>query len=91
MSTFELLPAAGHTDTISTTYRWRDELHTANEIRAVLHTCTDRLPELKDAITQWHPYEVAYIAHQPLNTTEAYGQWIRDSTTTSSCSDADPR
>jgi periplasmic divalent cation tolerance protein len=74
------LCAAGHRDTIATTYRWRGEIHAGVEIKAVLHTCTDRIAELETAITAWHPYEVPCIAHRDLHASTAYAQWIRDQT-----------
>lgn len=75
------LCAAGHTDHISTTYRWQQRtVQNATEVKIVLHTCTDRAPELENFITQWHPYEVPCIAYRALDASEAYGQWVQDCT-----------
>lgn len=72
------LCAAGHTGPITTSYRWRGEVRTVTEDKAVLHTCTDRIDDVTAAIEAWHPYELPYLAQQPLVTSDAYAQWVRE-------------
>jgi periplasmic divalent cation tolerance protein len=74
------LCAAGHLDFITTTYRWQGQVERGIEARGRLHTCSDRAPQIKQVISEWHPYEVAYIEQRPLTVATEYAEWIRDET-----------
>ncbi|MFJ8931772.1 divalent-cation tolerance protein CutA [Streptomyces sp. NPDC102364] len=71
------LCAVGHVSPVSTTYRWKGEVHDAGEALATLRTVPDRVPEITARTLEEHPYEVPSIITMPISdATPAYRAWI---------------
>lgn len=70
------LIAAGHLTPISTTYRWEGSVFHRREVRAHLHTSTDRAEELIETIVASHPFQVPCITSQVLAATPDYAAWV---------------
>jgi periplasmic divalent cation tolerance protein len=64
---------------ITSTYRWKGEVETAQEWLAVCKTTADRYPALEEALLALHPYEVPEIlALAVLAGAEAYVRWVEE-------------
>ena len=75
------LAAAGHVDTMHTTYWWAGEINETDEARAVLHTRTAHIDAIAVRTREEHPYEVACVAATPIVAGEPeYLAWITDET-----------
>jgi periplasmic divalent cation tolerance protein len=76
------LCAAVHcVDEVSTTYRWRGEVHQGVEARATLHTRMGLIDLIADRVNDEHPYEVPCVAALPIiGGNPAYLRWIIEQT-----------
>ena len=67
---------------MASTYRWQDQVETAEEWFCHLKTTAARLPELVARVRALHTYEVPEIVALPLvGGDPAYLRWIADSVT----------
>ena len=64
---------------ISSTYRWRGQIETAQEWQCWIKSRRDRYDELEQTIRRLHPYEVPEIlALEILTGSESYLAWLED-------------
>lgn len=76
------LAAAGHVDTMHSTYRWAGRINEADEARAILHTRFERVEAIVQRTREEHPYEVACVAATAIVAGEpSYITWINDEST----------
>jgi periplasmic divalent cation tolerance protein len=62
-------------------YRWQGHLEKDDEVLLLIKTIRERFGELEQAVRRLHPYEVPEIIALPVVAgSEAYLQWIRNST-----------
>lgn len=62
---------------ITSTYRWKGKIETAQEWLCLLKTRSDLYPELEKAIKDLHPYETPEIIAVPiLAGSQDYLQWL---------------
>jgi len=64
---------------IRSTYAWQGAVETADEWRCICKTTAARAAACADAITAGHPYENPEIVMAPIEASEAYGAWVRES------------
>lgn len=74
------LIACAHQIPTQTKYRWSGEVRSGREIRAAMHTVTEALPNLFNQIKEDHPYEVPCVLWHSLHATDAYADWVQEST-----------
>ncbi len=78
----ERLIACAQITHIESTYRWLDQIETADEARAVLHTSAARADEVVRAIRSRHPYDVpCVLVTAVVGGDPDYLAWILESTT----------
>ncbi|HZD16871.1 MAG TPA: divalent-cation tolerance protein CutA [Actinomycetota bacterium] len=66
---------------IHSTYRWEGTVETATEWLLLMKTTEARLPTLRDAIVEAHPYEVPEVVAVPITAgLRPYLDWIAAST-----------
>ena len=64
-------------------YRWEGHLKQDEEVLLLIKTMRTRFAELETAVRRLHPYEVPEIIAVPITAgSEAYLQWVMDSTST---------
>lgn len=64
---------------IRSTYRWKGEIDTANEIMLTAKTLSGKLPMLEKLVKQHHSYEVPEILAVPVVwASEDYAAWLRE-------------
>jgi uncharacterized protein involved in tolerance to divalent cations len=64
---------------IRSTYRWKGEIDTADEIMLTAKTLTDRLPMLEALVKAHHSYEAPEILATPVVwASAAYAGWLRE-------------
>lgn len=62
---------------ITSVYRWKGAVETAEEYQCVLKTRADRYAELEEAIRGAHPYEVPEILATPVAAgLQSYLSWV---------------
>lgn len=62
-------------------YRWRGQVEVDRERQVIVKTTADRVSRLKARLHELHEYEVPEFVVLPISGgTEAYLQWIREST-----------
>lgn len=65
---------------ISSSYRWKGQVETAEEWYCHLKTTSERLPALRTRILALHPYEVPEVVALPIvDGDPAYLRWIQES------------
>ena len=65
---------------VRSTYRWKGEVDTANEIMLTAKTLMEKLPMLEKLVRQHHSYEVPEILATPVVWASAdYAKWLRES------------
>lgn len=58
-------------------YRWQGKVESAEEILLVIKTSTERISELKDRLSQLHPYDVPELIVLPVTDGAAsYLAWV---------------
>lgn len=73
------LAACVQSHEVRSTYRWKGEIDTADEIMLVAKTLSDRLPMLEALVKAHHSYEVPEILATPVVwASEAYAKWLRE-------------
>ena len=66
---------------MTSTFRWKGEVETADEWLALLKTTRRRLDSLVAQLTELHPYEVPEVIVTPVTAgNPEYLQWVRDET-----------
>lgn len=66
---------------ISSTYRWRGSIETAEEFLCIIKTRADLFESVESAIREMHPYETPEIVATPITAGSAdYLQWLADET-----------
>jgi periplasmic divalent cation tolerance protein len=64
---------------LTSVYRWKGEVETAEEWQCLIKTRRDLYPEVERAIRQLHPYEVPEILATPILAGSAdYLKWIEE-------------
>ena len=65
---------------IESVYRWQDQVESSREWLLVIKTTAERFPDVRDAITELHSYEVPECVLLAIDDgSEAYLQWIESS------------
>ncbi len=73
------LAACVQSHEIRSTYRWKGEIETSNEIMLTAKTLSSRLPMLETLVRQHHSYAVPEILATPVVWTSAdYEAWLRE-------------
>ena len=73
------LAACVQSHEIRSTYRWKGEIDTADEIILIAKTLSDRLPMLEALVKAHHSYEVPEILATPVVwASEDYAKWLRE-------------
>ncbi len=73
----ERLIACGQLTPIESTYRWQGRIEHATELRAALHTTTDRADAVLRRVSELHPYDVPCILAVPVQGGDrAYLEWV---------------
>lgn len=63
---------------ITSTYRWREQLHRDSEVLLLIKTRTERLPALERRLKELHPYELPeFITVGVCGGSAQYLEWIR--------------
>lgn len=66
---------------LRSTYRWKGEVVTEDELLVLIKTSVQRLDELRRVLLEEHPYEVPeFLALDVGEVPEAYAAWLRDAT-----------
>jgi periplasmic divalent cation tolerance protein len=75
------LAASGNLTTpVQSIYRWRDGIEEATEAKVVLHTRRTLVPAIIERLENEHPYDIPGIRIIPVTASDAYHQWVLDST-----------
>lgn len=73
------LAACVQSHEVRSTYRWKGEIDTANEIMLTAKTLSDRLPMLEALVKAHHSYEIPEILAMPVAWASAdYAKWLRE-------------
>ncbi len=73
------LAACVQSHEIRSTYRWKGEIDTSDEIMLIAKTLADRLPMLEALVKAHHSYEVPEILVTPVVwVSEDYTKWLRE-------------
>lgn len=64
---------------ITSSYRWRGAVESAEEWRCTCKTTSDREPACVAGILARHPYETPEIIVTPVVASAAYAAWVRES------------
>lgn len=75
----EKLAACGNIFPISSVYWWQQQIEHDNEWVAILKTTISNWAEVKERITELHPYEVPCMIKWEVEANEAYEKWISNS------------
>jgi periplasmic divalent cation tolerance protein len=64
---------------VRSTWRWKGEIDTADEIMLIAKTLADRLPMLESLVKAHHSYEAPEILATPVVwASEDYAKWLRE-------------
>ncbi|HEY0143248.1 MAG TPA: divalent-cation tolerance protein CutA [Thermoanaerobaculia bacterium] len=64
-------------DRMQSIYRWQGKVEEESEQLLLIKTMDARVPELKTALLQRHPYELPEFVVVPVSETSAeYGEWL---------------
>ncbi|MCC5864861.1 MAG: divalent-cation tolerance protein CutA [Wenzhouxiangella sp.] len=64
---------------VSSVYPWQGTIESASEVPLWIKTTPDRLPALKSALDEHHPYEVPEMLAVPVKDgLEAYFRWAQE-------------
>lgn len=64
-------------DRVQSVYRWQGRVEEESEQLLVIKTMDARVPELKAALLQRHPYELPEFVVMAISETSAeYGEWL---------------
>lgn len=75
------LAASGNlTAPVRSIYRWQDHIEEATEAKVVLHTRRALVPAIIERLENEHPYDIPSIRVTPVTASDAYHQWVLDST-----------
>ena len=62
---------------VSSVYRWRGEVETANEVLLLIKTVAENLDAVESAVRQLHSYELPeFLVLQPEAAGQAYAEWL---------------
>ena len=62
---------------VTSVYRWREEMETAEEVLLAIKTTAVRLEELEAAVRRLHSYEVPeFVVLHPESMGKAYMEWV---------------
>lgn len=62
---------------IQSMYQWDEEFQEDKEIGMIIKTTEEKLPALREFITNQHPYEIPCILSFPMViSNDVYGNWI---------------
>lgn len=64
---------------MTSTYRWREAVETAEEWRCTFKTTIGRRDACVAAIVGHHPYQTPQVTVVPVEATPAYAAWVRES------------
>jgi len=77
----ERLIACGQLTPINAIYRWQGQIEHAPEVRAVMHTTSERADSVMQRVRQAHPYKVPCILVFPVKSGEDdYIAWVKGET-----------
>jgi len=66
---------------VSSTYRWRGDIETAQEFLCIIKTRAELFEKVESAIRELHPYETPEIIATPITGGSAdYLKWLADET-----------
>ena len=66
---------------VTSIYRWRGEIETADETLALFKTTRAAYPAFEKALAAAHPYEIPEILALPIDTgLQAYQAWVAENT-----------
>jgi periplasmic divalent cation tolerance protein len=64
---------------VQSVYRWEGKIEAADEVLLVINTTQERLPAVRDRITQLHTYDTPEIIAVPLvDGSDKYLAWLRE-------------
>jgi periplasmic divalent cation tolerance protein len=64
---------------VTSFFPWEGKINASQEVLLMIKTSTERLPELKQAFGEHHPYEVPEVLVLPvIDGLEAYFEWARE-------------
>jgi periplasmic divalent cation tolerance protein len=68
---------------LTSIYRWRGEVHEANEVLLLIKTCRERFEALRARLVELHPYDVPEVIALDIAAGHApYLEWLRTETET---------
>jgi len=74
-----LVACAQIQDSITSIYKWQEEINIDNEYRILLKTTDTHFERIENIITNLHPYDVPQIIALPVSkASQSYLQWIED-------------
>lgn len=65
---------------VHSVYEWQGTLEHAAEWRLLAKCRAGDWPQVRDAIARQHPYELPAIWSTPIETSDAYGEWVQHQT-----------
>lgn len=67
---------------VTSVYRWKGELETADEVLVLLKTRKALVSEVFERVAELHPYEVPELVALPIDAiSNTYSRWVREETT----------
>lgn len=66
---------------VRSTYRWRGELESAQEVQLLIKTTRDGWPRLEQGLRALHSYDTPELLHWEVQASAAYGAWVAESVT----------
>ena len=66
---------------VRSTYRWRGELESAQEVQLLIKTTPEAWPLLEQTLLSLHSYDTPQFLHWHVRASEAYGTWATDAVT----------
>ncbi|MEM9478356.1 MAG: divalent-cation tolerance protein CutA [Verrucomicrobiota bacterium] len=62
---------------VESIYRWKGAVETESEVLAIIKTTASGLGQLKDSLSEWHPYDVPeIIALDVADGSASYLEWV---------------
>ena len=77
----ERLVACGQVElaSVSSCYRWKGAVQSAEECRVLLKLPTGRVERLRERLAELHPYEVPEFVVMEAEASKAYASWVEES------------